>query len=50
MTDLKTVAAKLKEAITDAEMNELFEFADPTGKGAICFEDFAAIMKKTSIW
>jgi Ca2+-binding EF-hand superfamily protein len=48
--DIRAVAKRLGESLTETDLREMFDFADPQKTGTVTFKEFQTIMKKTAIW
>lgn len=49
-SDIKRVSLELGEQLTDEELRDIVEEADRDNDGIITFEDFAIVMRKTSMF
>jgi centrin-1 len=49
-SDIKRVAIEIGENLTDEELKDIIEEADRDNDGIITFEDFANVMRKTSMF
>ena len=48
--NLKRIALELGESISDEELQEMIDEADPSGKGKVSQDDFCRIMNKTNLY
>jgi Ca2+-binding EF-hand superfamily protein len=48
--DLRAAADRLGESLTEHDLREMMDFADPHRNGYLTISEFKSIMKKTAIW
>lgn len=47
ISDLRRAAHEFGEALTEQDLRDMMEYADPQKNGCVRLQDFVAVMKKT---